>query len=218
VTVRRLPAAALLFCAAASCGQSTEQLPAASAGVDPVIEQFERRVAADPRDHLSATTLAELHLRRADATGDPGAFLRAGAAARTALERSPSHKPALVALARALLGQGKAGEARAIVKTILDEDPRHVGALETAFDVAFAGGDELLAKQYAERLLAINEDPGTLARLARLCERRARPGEAAELYRRAVVAAERLGAMQDEIDLYRRAEARALAALEMRQR
>jgi tetratricopeptide (TPR) repeat protein len=173
---------------------------------------MEKRVAADPRDFLSPTTLAELRFRRAAANGDAAEFRRAESAARTALEREPTHLAAKVALSQALLGEGRVDEARRIVVEILDAQPRHVGALGAAFDVAFAAGDDRAAQAYADRLLAINEEPGTLSRLGRLAERRGDAMGAAALYRRAVRGAQDLGAMPEEIEEYRRLETHAKAA------
>jgi predicted Zn-dependent protease len=170
---------------------------------------MEKRVAADTRDHLSATTLAELRLRRAAVDGDAAEFRRAETAARTALEREPGHVAAKVAPARALVGEGRCDEARRIVVDVLDAQPRNVGALDAAFDVAFAAGDDRAAQAYADRLLAINEEPGTLSRLGRLAEKRGDASGAAALYRRAVRGAQDLGAMPAEVDEYRRLEAHA---------
>jgi predicted Zn-dependent protease len=205
MTLRRPAAAALLALAAAAC--SASEAPSA----DPAIALFERRTAADPRDHLSATILAELCQRRAAASGDAALYVRSERAARTALERQPGHPAAIVALARALLGLGRASEARRLVSDLLDTQPRHVGALETSFDIAFAANDLRTARQFADRLLAVNEEPGTLRRLAQLAERDGDPARAASLYDRAAENAMALGAMQDEIDDYRRREAAVLS-------
>jgi len=202
---RRTAAAAALLVLAACSKPPTGDATSA----DPAIALFERRVAADPRDHLSATLLAELHLRRAAPSGDVAEYRAAQTAARTALEREPNHVAAKVALARALLGEGRPDEARRIVHDVLDAEPRHVGALETAFDVAFAAGPERDAQVFADRLLAVNEEPGTLRRLGQLAERRGDAAGAAKLYHRARLVADGLGAMQDELDDYRRREAHA---------
>src|SRR5688572_7292642 len=107
MTRRLLAAAALLGAAAASC-PGDETAPAASGGPapDPTITFYERRTAADPRDHLSATKLAGLRIRRAANTADPVEWRRAEEAARTALQRDSKHLPARIALARSMLGAG----------------------------------------------------------------------------------------------------------------
>jgi tetratricopeptide (TPR) repeat protein len=205
-------AGALLAALAASSCFRYDDARGPETRTDPAVALMERRTAEDPRDHLSPTTLAELRLSRADATGDVEEYRRAETAARTALARKPDHLAGKVALARALLGEGRGDEARRVVHEILDAQPRHVGALAAAFDVAFAAGDDRAAQSYADRLLAINEAPETLSRVGRLAERRGDCVGAAALYRRAAVGAENLGGMPSEIDGYRRLEAHALAA------
>ncbi len=215
--MRRLfvAAAALLACAAASCSQEDPREPDAPSAATPApapsvvqpldaaIALYEKRTAADPRDHLSATTLAELHLRRADETLDVAAFAAAERCARVALERQPGHPPAQVLLARAAAGQGRAEEARRSLDELLALHPRNVPALGAAFDIALAAGDVRTARALSDRLLAINEEPGTLSRMAQLAERDGDVERAIGLYRRASDAAERLGALPAELAQYR---------------
>jgi tetratricopeptide (TPR) repeat protein len=206
--------AAAAFLAAAACSQeskSSTASPAAPHGDDSAIALFERRTADDPRDHLSATLLAELHLRRAAAQPRDEEFAAAERAARTALERQPGHPGALVALTEALVGLGRLDEARNTIEPFLDTQPRHVGALFAAFDVAFAAGDDRRASVLADRLLAINEEPGTLRRLAQVAERSGDLDRALALLRRAASDAETLGGMPDEVEDYRRRETRVAA-------
>jgi tetratricopeptide (TPR) repeat protein len=214
--MKRPGAVAVLFAAAlaSACSRNDAAQVAADGPPDhdAAIALMEKRAAADPRDFLSPTTVAEMRLMRAGIDGDVAEFRRAESAARTALEREPSHLAARAALARALAGEGRTDEARPIVADILEREPRNVGALEAAFDVAFAKGDDRAARAYADRLLAINEEPGTLMRLGRLAERRGDAAGAAALYRRAIRGAQDLGGMPAEIDAYRRLETRAAAA------
>jgi tetratricopeptide (TPR) repeat protein len=216
---RFIAAAALLATAAASCSKApappqyppaaASAAPTIDAGTDPAIGLFERHTAEDPRDHLSATMLAELRLRRAGETLDPEEFRRAEVAAKTALERQPGHPPAIVALARAVAGQGRADEARKLVHDLLDVQPRNVPALNAAFDfalddLALGTARESAASAYADRLLAVNEEPGTLSRMAQIAELHADFDRAVALFRRAARSAEDLGGLPPEIAEYRR--------------
>jgi len=212
-----LHAAVLAAGLAAACSRrdvepADVETPFAAATPDAALATMEKRTAADPRDHLSPTTLAELRLRRAVLDGDVAQYRLAEAAARTALEREPGHVPAKAALARALCGGGRGEEAGRMLVDVLDAQPRHVGALAAAFDVAFAAGDVRRAQTYADRLLAINEAPETLRCLGLLAERRGDAAGAAALFRRAVRGASSLGGMPDEIEEYRRLETRAAGA------
>jgi tetratricopeptide (TPR) repeat protein len=210
-------AAALLACVAAvSCSRGSSRdsdgaasppaatAPAAVQPLDASIALFEKRTAADPRDHLSATTLAELHLRRAAESLDSAEFAAAERAARTALEREPGHPPAIVALALAAAGQGRGDEARRSLDELLVLQPRNVPALGAAFDVALAAGDVRIARSLADRLLAINEEPGTLSRMAQIAEQGGDVDRATALWRRAADAAADLGALPDEKSEYPR--------------
>lgn len=175
---------------------------------------FERRTAEDPRDFLSATILADLHLRRAAASSSRDEYLAAEKAARMALERQPQHPGGVVALTEALVGLGRLDEARDTIEPFLDTQPRHAGALCAAFDVAFAKGDDQRAALLADRLLAVNEEPGTLRRMAQIAERKGDRDRAIALLQRAADDAEDLGGLPDEIADYRRREARIVAAKE----
>jgi tetratricopeptide (TPR) repeat protein len=210
----RLAAAAALL-AAAACTRDPADPPAAAPAPradDAAVSLFERRTADDPRDHLSATILADLHLRRATASASRDEYAAAEKAARTALERQPGHPAALVSLTEALVGLGRLDEARETIEPFLDTQPRHVGALGAAFDVAFARGDDRRASALADRLLAINEEPGTLRRLAQVAEKSGDRERAIALLQRAAADAERLGGLPDEIEDCRRREARLAAA------
>jgi predicted Zn-dependent protease len=211
--MRNLAAAAVLAAAAAACGHDdTATGPRPEAAPDAAVALFDRRTADDPRDHLSATILAELHLRRAAASSSRDEYLAAEKAARTALARQPGHPAALVALTEALVGLGRLDEARTTIEPFLDTQPRHVGALFAAFDVAYAASDDRRASVLADRLLAINEEPGTLRRLAQVAEKGGDRERAVALLRRAAADAEQLGGLSDEIADYRRREARIAAA------
>lgn len=200
-------AAAAVLLAAAACSKgpaSTAEPAAAPRADDAAIALFERRTAADPRDHLSATILAELHLRRAAASAARDEYAAAEKAARAALDRQPGHPAALVALTEALVGLGRLDDARGTIDPFLETQPRHVGALGAAFDVAFAAGDDARAAALADRLLAINTEPGTLRRLAQVAERKGDFERALSLLRRAAADAEGLGGLPDEIEDYNR--------------
>ena len=202
--MRATAAAALLVAAACSKEPATTSETHTAPRDDAAITLFERRTAADPRDHLSATILAELHLRRAAASAAQDDYAAAEKAARAALERQPGHPAALVALTEALVGLGRLDDARGTIEPFLDTQPRHVGALGAAFDIAFAAGDDARATALADRLLAINTEPGTLRRLAQVAERKGDYDRALELLRRAAADAEGLGGLPDEIADYNR--------------
>jgi tetratricopeptide (TPR) repeat protein len=187
----------------------THEPPAADKAAG-AIALFERRTAADSRDHLSATTLAELYLTRAESSGDADDWRQAESAARTALERQKDHPAAIVALARAATGQGRTDEGRGLVLDLLDRQPRHVGALCAAFDFALAAKDLPRAEAYAERLLGVNEEPATLRRLAQMAETKGDVDRAVALYRRAAADAQNLGALPTEVADYHRRAATAL--------
>jgi tetratricopeptide (TPR) repeat protein len=206
--------AAAVFLAAAACSKgpaTTQEALTAPRADDAAVALFERRTADDARDHLSATILADLHLRRAASSPHPDEYAAAEKAARTALERQPGHPAALVALTEALVGLGRLDEARDTIEPFLDTQPRHVGGLFAAFDVAYAQGDDRRAALLADRLLAINEEPGTLRRLAQVALTNREFDRALALLRRAAADAEALGGLPDEIDEYRRREQQVAA-------
>src|SRR5262245_44608599 len=153
--MRSIAAAAVLVAAACSPGPGPEPGAAPArrpeGASDAAISRFEKRTADDPRDFLSATILADLHLRRAAASPSREEYVAAEKAARTALERQKDHPAALVALTEALVGQGRLDEARDTIEPFLDAQPRHVGALGAAFDVAIAKGDDRRAAILADR-------------------------------------------------------------------
>ncbi|MCE9637287.1 MAG: hypothetical protein K8T90_16400 [Planctomycetes bacterium] len=202
----------------ASCGRSPDGAPVGggppptSAAHDPGIDLYERRTAGDPRDHLSPATLASLYLRRGEELRDATAFEPAEKAARTSLARKPDHAAAKVLLARALAGQGKLPEAGVLLRNVLSDAPRDVRALEASFDLAIARGDEPSAVAMSDRLLAINEEPGTLSRLAQMAARRGDVNRAVTLFRRASDEAADLGGLPGEIAEYRRRAGLALLA------
>lgn len=203
MAVKRSIAAAAFF-AAAACSKEPQPDAELKPAPGAALALFERRVADDPRDHLSATILAELHLRRAAAAPSREEYSAAEKAARTALERQPGHPAALVALTEALVGLDRLDEARDTIEPFLDTQPRLVGALGAAFDVAFARRDEPRARALSDRLLAINEEPGTLRRLAQMAEWSRDYDRAIALLERAAFEAEVLGGLPDEIEDYRR--------------
>lgn len=217
-------AVAVLLLSAAGCSPAAEPAQSSSsalpgppepASVQPTssaIALYERRTAADPRDHLSPALLAELHLRRAAETGDPACFTAAERAARTSLERSARHPPAVASLAHALGATGRADEASRLVFDVLDDQPRSVPLLCAAFDLAAAADDWARADVFAERLLALNEEPATLCRLAQVAARAGRTDHAVALLRRAANDADELGGLPAELAEYRRRAGEILLA------
>ena len=182
--------------------------PTAASDTVEGIARFEQRVAVDPRDALSPTTLAGLYVRAFDETGDRTALRHAATAARVALARQPDYAPAQVALARALFADDQVDEARALTDEVLERDPVDIAAMGVAFDLALASGATARAAMWAERLLSRDESPETIDRLGRLASHRGDSARAIALWQRAAADAEELGARPVEIAKYR---ARALA-------
>ncbi len=156
--------------------------------------------------------LAELHLRQAEETLAREDFLAAEAAARTALDRSAGHPPAVAALAQALAATDRARDGERLVHDLLTDQPRNAQLLCVGFDLAVAAGDWRDAAGYAERLLAINEEPATLRRLAQIAAHDGDAGGAVSLLRRAAAEAGELGGLPREIAEYRRRAGEILLA------
>jgi tetratricopeptide (TPR) repeat protein len=154
------------------------------------IAQFEKRVAEDPRDYISATVLGELHARRGRETGDLASYGRAETTLRQALALEPDYARAKALLAAALASQHKFPEAIALARDLSRQSPAAVDALATLADAYLETG------RYEEGLAAVAElaqrvpgSPAVLARRAHVAELTGRDLEALDSWRRAAGAA-----------------------------
>ncbi len=146
------------------------------------IEQFERRVAEDPRDFLSLTILGQLHLRDGREKAQLASFRKAEQAFSRALALNPQHQPARTLLASAYVSQHQFAEALQIVKPLVEQSPGNIEALAVLADVYLETGQYPQGEDAVRRLtMKAGALPAVLARRAQVAELYGRSGEAAQL-------------------------------------
>ena len=149
--------------------------------IDRSIKAWTANLSAEPRDFLSATTLATLYHGRGQLTGGLDDHERGLQAAQTALEIAPMYAPAraLDAAIRYTLHDfsGALGAAEALYR----DDPSQLGALATAADAQLELGRIDDARSSYARLSAAAPGPAMDVRLARLAFVTGRPDEALRL-------------------------------------
>lgn len=159
---------------------------------------FSKRVAEDPRDHVSSALLAEFLILRGRETGAPADYEAAEIAARQALALVPDDRRARLACAAALLGLHRFVEALGYCDEILAQDPRALDAVALAADAATDAGRYEVAAGLHDRLRGADGSAAVLARLARWEELHGRVAEALELATSAIRACRGEGAAAQE--------------------
>ena len=139
------------------------------------LEQIDRSIAAwsanlraEPRDFLSATSLASLYHGRGQLTGSIDDHDRALLAARTALEAAPTYAPARALDASIRYTLHDFAGALAVAEALYAGDPTQLGALATKADAELELGRIDLARRDLQLLSAQATGPEVDIRLARL--------------------------------------------------
>lgn len=149
---------------------------------DEDIRFFEQRVARDPTGAFDLVRLGGLFLRRYRDTGDEGELVAAEQVARRSLtHRRDRNQGALQLLIRALLGQHRFVESRAVAQRLVTESPDDAVAQSTLGEVLLELGEYLEADVIFRRLEPRRFEPALAPRYARWLELRGQAGAARRL-------------------------------------
>jgi tetratricopeptide (TPR) repeat protein len=130
--------------------------------------------------------LGQAWVKKARATGDPGYYLSAEAAAEVALSLSPRFRPALGLKALALLNGHKFREARDLAKQILADAPDDLIALGALSDALLELGDIPGATDAVQKMMDAKPSLPSYSRASYLRWLRGDEGGARELIRLAI--------------------------------
>jgi tetratricopeptide (TPR) repeat protein len=169
---------------------------------DQRIAFWEPRVAADPRDYLSALHLADAYLDRARATADLADLQRAQAVLAQAAQSAPDTTLVVPRQAQVAFSLHEFLGAAALADQVLAGAPNDLTALAVAGDARLETGDLAGARAHYERLAAIAPSAPVWSRLARLAFLEAKPSTATTLVQRAIGDAEANG-FSDDAAFYR---------------
>jgi tetratricopeptide (TPR) repeat protein len=141
---------------------------AGEAQPDGAVAFWERRVARDPDDFISATKLGEACLRQARLTGDLTFHTRAESSLKAALALSPGHVPALVNLASVAQAQHRFREAASLGRKALALQANEPAAYAVWGDASLELGDLAEAEQATLQLHRLSPGLASFSRRARL--------------------------------------------------
>jgi tetratricopeptide (TPR) repeat protein len=184
-------------------GSTADLVPGSIDQLDHAIAMWSANVAKEPRDFLSATTLASLYHERGRLNGDLADQQKALEAAVVAERAAPKETPARVLQAAIKFTlhdfQGAFGVAQAVVR----DEPGNLGALATMADAELELGRVSDARADYDRLAAM---PGTAGpaldvRLARLAYLSGDAAGAVERSRAALAATQTAAAAGQTVDL-----------------
>ncbi|MGH2463274.1 MAG: tetratricopeptide repeat protein [Candidatus Limnocylindria bacterium] len=174
-----------------------DMVPASGAtGLVPPDERiafWEPRVAADPRDYLSALHLADAYLDRARATADLADLQRAEAVLAQAAVIAPDPLLVVPRQAQVAFSLHDFARAAALADEVLAGTPDDLAALAVAGDARLETGDLTGARQHYDRLATLAPSAPVWSRLARLAFLEAKPDLALALVERAIGDAEANG-------------------------
>ncbi|MEX0629136.1 MAG: tetratricopeptide repeat protein [Chloroflexota bacterium] len=183
-----------------------EQTPISAAtglaSPDERVAFWEPRVAADPRDYLSAMHLADAYLDRARATADLADLQRAQAVLGQAAERAPDPMLVVPRQAQVAFSLHEFSRAASLADDVLAGAADDLTALAVAGDARVETGDLLGARQRYDRLAILAPSGPVWSRLARLAFLEADISAAFLLVGRAIDDAEANG-FGDEAAFYR---------------
>ena len=203
---RAVPLGALLDGAAVPPAAAGDQAPAAGAiglvSPDERVAFWEPRVAADPRDYLSALHLADAYVDRARATAGLADLQRAQAVLGQAAERAPDPILVVPRQAQVALSLHEFSQAAALADEVLAGAPDDLTAVAVAGDARLETGDLAGAHQHYDQLAKLAPSAPVWSRLARLAFLEANPSTAFALVQRAIGDAEANG-FGDEAAFYR---------------
>ncbi len=166
-------------------------VPDSLAQIDRSITAWTANLAAEPRDHLSATTLATLHHARGRLTGDLGDQERALGFAREAARLAPTEAGGRSIQAVVLYTLHDFTGALTVAESLFRDDPTQLGALATMADAKLELGRIADARSDLDQLATLASGPSVDIRLARLA---LLTGQADEAVRLAVAARDRTAA------------------------
>jgi len=160
------------------------------------------RVAADPRDYLSALHLADAYLDRARATADLADLQRAQAALTRAAAAAPDPLAVVARQAQVAFALHEFGRAASLADEVLADAPGDLTALAVAGDARLETGDLAGARQRYHHLATLAPSAPVWSRLARLAFLEGDLSGALALVRRAIDDADANG-FGDEGAFYR---------------
>jgi tetratricopeptide (TPR) repeat protein len=201
-----VPAGALPAGAAVPPVAAGDQAPAAGAtglvSPDERVAFWEPRVAADPRDYLSALHLADAYADRARATADLADLQRADAALTQAATVAPSKLLVVPRQAQIAFALHEFPRAASLADEVLAQAPNDLTALAVAGDARLETGDLAGARQHYDRLNILAPSAPVWSRMGRLAFLEADISAAFSLVGRAISDAEANG-FGDEAAFYR---------------
>jgi tetratricopeptide (TPR) repeat protein len=160
-------------------------VPGSVAHLDRGITVWAANLAAEPRDFLSATTLAVLYHERGRLTGDLADHQRALEAAQTAARIAPTEPAGRLLEAAVLYTLHDFSGAFADADALYRSDPSQLGALATRADAELELGRVGDARVDYAVLSSHSAGPAVDVRLARLASVTGQPAEALRLARSA---------------------------------
>jgi len=201
-----VPAGAVPAGAAVPPVAAGNQAPAAGASglvsPDERVAFWEPRVAADPRDYLSALHLADAYADRARATADLADLQRAEAALIQAAAVAPNRLLVAPRQAQIAFALHEFPRAASLADDVLAEAPNDLTALAVAGDALLETGDLARARQHYDRLNVLAPSAPVWSRMGRLAFLEADISAARSLVGRAIQDAEANG-FADEAAFYR---------------
>lgn len=147
---------------------ATTSTPGSLDQIDRSIKLWAANLAAEPRDFISATTLASLYHARGRLTGDLADHKKALEAARTAVRIAPTEPGARDLEAAVLYTLHDFAGAFSAASALYHDDPAQLGALATMADSELELGRVDAARADFDRLAAQAKGPALDIRLARL--------------------------------------------------
>ena len=142
--------------------------PTGTPQLDAELVSLQARVQRVPDAAVAWVELGRAWIQKARATGDPGYYLSADAAARLALRCEPDHRPALGLRTLVLLNQHAFAEARAQAQAVLAHAPDDLVALAALSDAALELGRIEEAVASAQRLVDLKPNLASYGRAAHL--------------------------------------------------
>jgi tetratricopeptide (TPR) repeat protein len=169
--------------------------------IDRSIKIWAANLSAEPRDFISATTLASLYHARGRLTGDLADHERALEAARTATQIAPTEPGARDLQAAILYTLHDFAGALSTAEALYRDDPSQLGALATMADAELELGSVAKARSDYEVLVSHANGPAVDIRLARLAFVTGGIDHALKLARSASASAQAQAAAGDAPDL-----------------
>ena len=164
---------------------AAELAPGSIEQIDQSIKVWSANLAAEPRDFISATTLATLYYSRGRLSGDLADAQRALQFARTAITAAPTEAGGRATEAAVLYYLHDFAGARTAAAALYRDDPSQLGALATLADATLEMGDIAGARADFAKLSSLSSGAAVDIRLARLAYVTGAPADALALAVRA---------------------------------